>query len=652
MNNISDLILLEDKSIEFHKEWIKDDKQDVEITWLQTCTDISKVLGKPLVSHDIFLLEKKERKHVISILREVYWIDFIDHIEPVPFSVSLTSKKCILVDLEGKRYFLKDKPVYSHSNKEISAYVQQTLAQSIDSIPGIIPRIDGALFTEYKDSFMFLTPFIEWNIYDGDIEKSIQSAKTLAQIHGVSDNMELFLSTNNHFSWQDTITFFLELLREQVGICDDFQKLEEKILELLELYMPNNNTSGTTWYLHRDYAPFNLVFWQNHEVLAVNDFDNSTYWFLVTDLAELIVTHCIINYIGPSSSFRAIEPEYFDITRAEKIIQTYIEHYPQNKDLINSLPQHIIMVLLEILCVGLLRWDFDIRSILWPLGKLPYVISSSMKNSFPHSSKLSCFNETFDEFSQKWTSTLQECLPAHSVAIDKFISDNNQWLYHSFQVLSKAHKLASKIENTGITIDFEILELLAVFHDIGKFFQELHSLENLSIAESVFNQYASGKLIISTTTKIVLDGIRGSDFYNKRLDPSWNFPSTIEWDIIRAADKMQDNLTQKVDRYWYEYGVPRGATFYDKEITLSDREKFSFDNFSWDQLNVILSIIGLRDQDFSHPVLQSEYIAWSTPMKNEAIKRIVELAKELWYNQTDVHDIQWIIEWYRRTFNC
>ncbi len=58
--------------------------------------------------------------------------------------------------------------------------------------------------------------------------------------------MELFLSTNNHFSWQDTITFFLELLREQVGICDDFQKLEEKILELLELYMPNNNTSGTT----------------------------------------------------------------------------------------------------------------------------------------------------------------------------------------------------------------------------------------------------------------------------------------------------------------------------------------------------------------------------------------------------------------------
>ncbi len=87
-------------------------------------------------------------------------------------------------------------------------------------------------------------------------------------------------------------------------------------------------------------------------------------------------------------------------------------------------------------------------------------------------------------------------------------------------MLSKAHKLASKIENTGITIDFEILELLAVFHDIGKFFQELHSLENLSIAESVFNQYASGKLIISTTTKIVLDGIRGSDFYNKRLDPS------------------------------------------------------------------------------------------------------------------------------------
>lgn len=55
---------------------------------------------------------------------------------------------------------------------------------------------------------------------------------------------------------------------------------------------------------------------------------------------------------------------------------------------------------------------------------------------------------------------------------------------------------------------------------------------------------------------------------------------TLEGEIVRAADKMLDNMLSKVDRYRYKYGEPRGATFYDPKLSLQDREMFSFDNFA------------------------------------------------------------------------
>ncbi len=234
--------------------------------------------------------------------------------------------------------------------------------------------------------------------------------------------------------------------------------------------------------------------------------------------------------------------------------------------------------------------------------------------------------------------------------IIKFVSDEKLWLKHSFEVYKKSMYLRWNIDEN--IIDEFVIEYLAIFHDIWKFFQEIHSLENISIAENLFKNFAYINWLNKDIIEKVLDWIKWSDFYNHRLDPSWNPPKFIEWNIVRCSDKIQDNLVSKVDRYWFEYWVPRWAIFYDNKILLKEREKFSFDNFLWDQLNVILSIIWLRSEDFSNDFLSQEYEKWNIPEKQKVIDRILELAKEIWYSENELKEINKIIIWYRKKFNC
>lgn len=256
----------------------------------------------------------------------------------------------------------------------------------------------------------------------------------------------------------------------------------------------------------------------------------------------------------------------------------------------------------------------------------------------------------YNNFRNKWNEKLLATFPEYESEVINFISDEKLWLKHSFEVYKKALYLKWNISDGNI--EELVIEYLAIFHDIWKFFQELHSLENISIAENVFKIFAERNWINQNIIEKVLDWIKWSDFYNHRLDPSSNPPKFIEWDIVRCSDKMQDNLVAKVDRYWFEYWVPRWAIFYDGNIKLEEREKFSFDNFLWDQLNVILSIIWLRKEDFSNNFLSQEYEKWSIPEKEKVIVRILELAKEIWYNENELEKIKDIITWYRKKFNC
>lgn len=256
-------------------------------------------------------------------------------------------------------------------------------------------------------------------------------------------------------------------------------------------------------------------------------------------------------------------------------------------------------------------------------------------------------------FEQRWSRRFATFLPQYPDQAQRFFADRAFGFEHSSQVLQVAQTLARRIqEQEQCALSGEIIEHLAIFHDLGKFFQRLHTLENISLAEAVYGEYAAAAGVSAQVRQAVLDGIEGSDFYNTRLDPAGHPPRTLEGEIVRAADKMQENLVAKVDRY-YDYGVKqRGATFFLPTLTPEQRSQFSFANFLGDQLNVILAIIGLRPADFTHPLLQQTYRQWSGPAKQAAVERMLALAREVGEPEEHLAQIQEVIAWYRSAFDC
>lgn len=256
------------------------------------------------------------------------------------------------------------------------------------------------------------------------------------------------------------------------------------------------------------------------------------------------------------------------------------------------------------------------------------------------------------EFVNSWSNILRASFPHYKEAVDKFILDDDKGLKHSFEVYDRSRELAYKVEASGTKVLDGALQTIAIFHDIGKFFQDLHSWENLDIAVGVFSEYTTRHSLCPEFSSAIENAIIHSDFYNKRLDPPGKLPSSMEGLIVRCADKMLDNIVRKVDRYWYEYGEPRGERFFDPAVTLDTRRSFNFQNWDGDQLNAILSIIALRPEDMGHPILEDEYRKWQVEWKQKAVDRILHLAIELGESKENIKAIGDIINWYRSEFQC
>lgn len=92
---------------------------------------------------------------------------------------------------------------------------------------------------------------------------------------------------------------------------------------------------------------------------------------------------------------------------------------------------------------------------------------------------------------RNWQNELQEALPSYSHQLTAFIEDTDKGFQHSLEVFNTSMQLVAQIPPAELNADdIQAIEHLAVFHDIGKFFQELHDLGNLKIAQSVYVEFA------------------------------------------------------------------------------------------------------------------------------------------------------------------
>lgn len=248
---------------------------------------------------------------------------------------------------------------------------------------------------------------------------------------------------------------------------------------------------------------------------------------------------------------------------------------------------------------------------------------------------------TKDSFIAKWRQDL-ESSPLPKATIGKLLHNEEFGLPHSWQVLEQALELSGLFSEDELrSCSFEAMEHIAVFHDIGKFFQEVHTVENPTIGAKIYRQYAKSKGYDSVLEDRVVDGILHHDFYNSDVDPHLKAPKYIEGKIIRAADKMLDNFITKVDRYW-NYGKERGIQFFDQTITPEERLAFNFGpdcKVKTDELTYLLTLLSLKPEDFKYIPLQNAYREWSKKRKSAVIEKILALTEKEGFDKTLVRKV-------------
>lgn len=253
----------------------------------------------------------------------------------------------------------------------------------------------------------------------------------------------------------------------------------------------------------------------------------------------------------------------------------------------------------------------------------------------------------------QWRAALFRTLPDCTAQIECFFADREFGFQHAWEVLDKASRLATQIEHRdGRLLHHEVIEHLALFHDIGRFFQGGHVVEPILLAQQAYTRFAREQAVRPDSVRAVLDGIVSTPFLNYRLHPSGHPPRTLEADIVRAIISMLNTRGARVD-YHYECSLAqRDAPFFDPALTQEQRARFSLEHFSGDHLNVLLSLLAMRPGDFSHPLLQEAYRRWREPVKEEVVAHILDLARRVGESEEHLESIQQTISWYRHAFAC
>jgi Ser/Thr protein kinase RdoA (MazF antagonist) len=616
-------------------------------------------IGDVLESDDLALHNFNERTLVIPVLSEIYGIQFSDDTVDRSASPSATSKKAVIHDADGNRYFLKQKAFYCDNPESlrVAAAVQTFLSEKLSEVPPIVQTAKGSFYSHFGERVYQLTPYYEGQHYTGSVNQSIASARQLAVLHKAA--ADLSLEPSRSISSEAEALKFVDWIRNrkdlpQPGLVAQVTtRLEEEIRRL-----NTGSSHGRNAWLHGDYAPFNLVF-EGNNVIGINDFDNCGFGPIARDVAYCLLTHCGIYFLANTSSFNRPILTNLDTPRMKAMLEEYVSVNPLSHEDLNELGAQVAVQWLELLGLGILRGDYyleEAMDVATTAAEFKTQVDSMIEETGLGKSFTSAEQNQlqFDRalYETKWRSQLAEAFPGSERQLEDFFKDRDKGFEHSWQVLLRSHEIietASDVIDRS-SINIAAVEQLAMFHDLGKYFQEVQSFENLRVSQGLYRQFAQFHKVDPAIESIVFDGIPGTDFYSRRLNPNEEGPSYLEGDIVRAADKTLDNLVGKVDRYWYEYGVPRGATFYDPTLSFDDRKAFSFGNFSGDQMNVILTIIALRPQDFLSPRVGQVYGAWAESKKELVVKRIIEVAETV--APTHVADIKDLIVRYRSEFSC
>ncbi len=130
--------------------------------------------------------------------------------------------------------------------------------------------------------------------------------------------------------------------------------------------------------VHGDFNSRNLVFSEDGEVIAVLDFDNSSFDDVVHDIAEGLINFSFIKYAGASNAYSL--PDSLDAAAGKAFLDGYDA---SNRAALESSRGKISYaasaVLIELLCLGIIRGDYKFSDIDAIEGMPEYVRSAAEK---------------------------------------------------------------------------------------------------------------------------------------------------------------------------------------------------------------------------------------------------------------------------------
>lgn len=284
---------------------------------------------------------------------------------------SETARKAVIMLAEDCKIVLKEIPWYC-SSKEFTTYeieFQKILSDLNYPIPNIYSTVEGQLFctSNYnnKESYIFAQKFQDGESWKGNEKEYVSMAAALAKFHSgcyqVANKMVLYNPPKSNVfvlakkmldvakqNIYETNVNVLEMEDYYRYASEKIRKYQEQALTLgyFDLVVP----------VHGDFNPWNLIFSQTGEVVAILDFDNSILDNPVHDLCEALVDVCYFEYKPNTTRFQGI-PKKFDSAKAK----LFLDIYKQNSgDALYSLVPCVSAVIsIELIALAIARFDYN-----------------------------------------------------------------------------------------------------------------------------------------------------------------------------------------------------------------------------------------------------------------------------------------------------
>ncbi|PZQ78406.1 Homoserine kinase [Xylophilus ampelinus] len=266
---------------------------------------------------------------------------------------STTSPK-LLITSGGEAFVVKFMPRYIDSPSVYEARIAtlHELAWTCPAVVAPLPNRDGFLLTQLDARWFWVSRHRAGKPYTGLPTETREAAQSLRELH-----VALARLPDVHHEYRssaDFARFFIELARRsahesgELYLLDSFadlaQRMETPEPERMQL-------------VHGDPTIPNFLFGGDGTVAGIFDFDDLRRGSVLRDVATLMVSTCCLRYKAQSSTMSGVVSSTIRNDRVRLVHSGYFGSEDTGLDVL--LGQEVLLVWLEMMCLGLVRADFS-----------------------------------------------------------------------------------------------------------------------------------------------------------------------------------------------------------------------------------------------------------------------------------------------------